>query len=513
MKKHGETYAEGQLALAEDEPEPREVHPWPIAEALKDTDRFLKRVKAFKAQGKTSAHRIEFGQREPFSLIPAPFLQERVPFRLLPKRLIVHDPSRLLRADYSSSDLPNEPKGWDDKPDLVSVYRLELSKEGKAKLKQEEDAIEKQGAEDRKALANFLENPTTENMPPDQGILLYQGAQKEVGPCTPALFLVHAPAPVKRPVEEAHVYLSPHHLVGRGNHSYAFKVEWEVPRSMVVPDRLCDICVIEKGLEMVAEDDGVKGETRDPRWNELSGEVVEMVDFSRGVDVSIITSSGDDILNEDGEEVVYEILPRRIEIKNEYRGPLRVIHTGIKYHNPQNGSLCRHLAEEEPASLTANVAVVAKLSHPYDDHLQHEAKTYQEFPMHFFQHFTGFNQLRPLRDPFSVGALVPQFYGYYVPEEGNKPMIFDKKVSGSGAPGEAGRAMWKETKLKYEYRSPIMLLEHCGRVIPSNVRDLSIDDRETCASLFLRMHHAGWIQGSPYTRNILMQNGPIDTYP
>jgi hypothetical protein len=64
MKKHGETYAEDQLVLAEDEPEPREVHPWPIAEALKDTDCLLKRVKAFKAQGKTSAHRIEFGQRE-----------------------------------------------------------------------------------------------------------------------------------------------------------------------------------------------------------------------------------------------------------------------------------------------------------------------------------------------------------------------------------------------------------------------------------------------------------------
>ncbi|TEB31049.1 hypothetical protein FA13DRAFT_1733008 [Coprinellus micaceus] len=498
-KKHGETFVEDQLAMRERELGPQEVHPWPVAEAFKDIDRRVKMFQPFKDQGRNPLDEIEFGLREPFAPIAAaPLLQERVPFRLLPKKLVVHDPSRLLRASYRN--LAEEPKDWDAKPDLVSVYRLELSEEGKKKLKEEDNMLEKLRKEGNKALANFLESPTSENMPPDQGILFHTGEQEELGPSTPALFFVHGPTPIKQPIEEAHVYLSPHHLVGKGNHSYAFKVDWEVPRSMVVPDHLCDICVIEKGLTIVLKEDGPKGERKNPQWNQRLGEVVEGV-VSTAIDCC-------------GKEVLYKIQPRRLRTKKQYHGPLRVIHTGVEYQNPEDGPLCKHLVEgEQPPSLTASVSVVAKLSHPYDYHLPHEAKSYQAFPTHFFQHFTGSNQLRPLRDPFPIGAVVPQFYGYYVPEADNKPMIFDKKVPGSGVPGDVGEATWKATKLKYDYRSPIMLLEYCGRAIPDDVRELSIDDRRTCASLFLRMHNGGWVQGSPYTRNVLMQSGPIDTSP
>jgi hypothetical protein len=56
-------------------------------------------------------------------------------------------------------------------------------------------------------------------------------------------------------VDEARVYFSPHHpLISRGNRSYAFKVG--LPTGFAIG-------VIEKGLGMVAEEDGVKGETRD----------------------------------------------------------------------------------------------------------------------------------------------------------------------------------------------------------------------------------------------------------
>lgn len=474
---------------------------------------------------------------QPFQpFCPAPLLQERVPFRLLPKKLIVHDPSQLLTASYRSADLGEEPKEWDSKPDIVNIYRLHLSEEGKKKMEEEEEAIEKLTKEDNKAMADFLENPTTENMPPDQGVMLLLEDQETVGPCPPALFLVHGLTLVKKPVQEAHAYLSPHHIVGRGNHSYAFNIDWEVPRSMVVPDYLCEVCIIEKGLAIVRKEDGPKGETRNPQWSERSGRMEELEDFFPGVAASIINSSGDDILDEDGEEVIYDIIPRHHRTTKRYHGPLRVVHTGVEYQNPEDGPLCKHLApREQPPSLTASVKVVAKLSHRYDDHLKHEAKKYQEFPTHFFQHFTGYNQLRPLHDPFPIGALVPQFFGYYVPEENIPPMIFDRTVSGSGIPGEEGRKHWKETEMRYDYRSPIMLLENCGKAIPENVRALSIDERcvkcsfiaafpsflplfpsshrETCASLFLRMHHAGWVQGSPYPRNILMQSGPIDTYP
>ncbi|TEB28883.1 hypothetical protein FA13DRAFT_1793724 [Coprinellus micaceus] len=88
----------------------------------------------------------------------------------------------------------------------------------------------------------------------------------------------------------------------------------------------------------------------------------------------------------------------------------------IEYRNPEHGPLCKHLSEEGPASLAVNVSVVAKLSCPYYDYLRYEAKIYQDFPTRFFQHFTWFNQLRPLHNPFPVGALVPQFHGDYVLE-------------------------------------------------------------------------------------------------
>ncbi|KAH6903271.1 hypothetical protein BKA70DRAFT_1387744 [Coprinopsis sp. MPI-PUGE-AT-0042] len=490
MKKNGEMYAEDQMAMAESEPEPEEIRPWPIAESFKDTDRRVSMKGGAKGKRKEG---IEFGVNKPFAPFnPAPLLQERVTFRLLPKRLV----------------------DWDAKPDIVSVYRLKFSDEGRKKLQEEEDEIAKRQKEDNKAFSRFLENPTTETMILGRGVLVYLPEHEKSGPATPALFFTHEPAPIKQPVDEAHVYLSPDHLIGTGNHSYAFQVDWEVPRSMIVDDLLCEVCVIEKGFEIIKEEDGPKGERKNPQWKERSGKVVNIHDFSPGVSVSAVDAHGKDVLDEDGNTVGYDILPSRSKEKNEYRGPLRVVHTGVEYQNPERGPLCVHLApREQPASLTGNVCVVAKLSHPGDEHLEHEAEIYQSFPRHFFQHFTGYNQLRPLHDPFPIGALVPQFFGYYVPETGIKPMVFDRDVSGSGVPGEEGRKKWKETNEKYGYRSPIMLLEHCGRAIPEDVTKLSIDERETCASLFLRMHHGGWMQGSPFTRNILMQSGPISTYP
>jgi hypothetical protein len=64
MKKHGETFAEDQLAMAEREPEPQEVRPWPVGEAFKDIDRRVNMFKPFKDQGRTPASKIEFGLRE-----------------------------------------------------------------------------------------------------------------------------------------------------------------------------------------------------------------------------------------------------------------------------------------------------------------------------------------------------------------------------------------------------------------------------------------------------------------
>jgi len=72
---------------------------------------------------------------------------------------------------------------------------------------------------------------------------------------------------------------------------------------------------------------------------------------------------------------------------------------------------------------------------------------YQKFPKHLFEHWNGYNVVPPLDNPTPVGAVVPQFYGMYVPE-------------------------WNE---KRGYLSPIMLLEYCG--IPVEPDHLIVDDR------------------------------------
>lgn len=139
----------------------------------------------------------------------------------------------------------------------------------------------------------------------------------------------------------------------------------------------------------------------------------------------------------------------------------------------------------------------------YDDHLQKEAENYQSFPKHMFEHWTGFNKLRALEDPVPVGALVPQFYGYYKPER-------SQKKSGG-------------------YLSSILLMEHCGKqILPRNltpqqlcvhcqfhIHSLSnlsgaLSPRAECGSLALRFHEANWVHGSLSPRNILVQPGPLE---
>ncbi|KJA23330.1 hypothetical protein HYPSUDRAFT_118082, partial [Hypholoma sublateritium FD-334 SS-4] len=120
-----------------------------------------------------------------------------------------------------------------------------------------------------------------------------------------------------------------------------------------------------------------------------------------------------------------------------------------------------------------------------DEHLAREARNYQKFPRHFFEHWSGYNIIPPLIDPTPALAVVPQFYGYYVPEE-----------------GEAAEG---------EYLSPILLIEDCG--VPVEVDDLDLDDRNECASLLYRMHDEGWLHNSFFPRNILMQHGDISAWP
>jgi len=108
-------------------------------------------------------------------------------------------------------------------------------------------------------------------------------------------------------------------------------------------------------------------------------------------------------------------------------------------------------------------SVVAKRS---NTHLEQEAKNYQAFPSHFFEHWNGYNiVVPPLHDPVPVGALCPQFYKYCTP---------DDSTDGTSRP---------------DYLSATLLLEHCSsEIAPAGLNE---DERQESASLLFRFHHAG----------------------
>jgi hypothetical protein len=94
-----------------------------------------------------------------------------------------------------------------------------------------------------------------------------------------------------------------------------------------------------------------------------------------------------------------------------------------------------------------------------------------------FEHYSGLNKVPLLNDACPVGALVPQFYGYCVPqlkedEEEGDISLFSPRVMTQvdGVPVEE-----ESKKVKQGFKlSPILLLEDCGTCITRS--DLSDDE-------------------------------------
>lgn len=47
--------------------------------------------------------------------------------------------------------------------------------------------------------------------------------------------------------------------------------------------------------------------------------------------------------------------------------------------------------------------------------LNNEAHIYSKFPKHLMEHYTGFHLVKPCTHPVPVNAIVPKFFGFYVP--------------------------------------------------------------------------------------------------
>lgn len=397
----------------------------------------------------------------PFTF-PTPPLQKRIPFHLLPQKLIVHDPWNILSVDDIHTDSTTE---WTAKRDIVRTYKLQLSSAAQDKIRKEE-----------KARADIEAQKKDSDL---EGVVLTDGTNSP-----PILVTLPAQPPPPDSIAQGHLYLSPAHKLGTGNHSVVYEAEWELPRSMLVQEILCRECMLDNlesdlekvpvGDEPASSDAGGSRTSADDisaSSSELKAEAgawtteqevqpalkVQLVkkDIPTNEeldDKGILGSAGSasDSKGKGGNKNIHTVKPAVTVNKHTYEGPVCRVSSSVQWQNPERAPYCSHSKSSrccQNIPLTGKVQVAAKLSFQFDDHLQREAGNYQTFPSHLFEHWNGYNLIPPLHEPVPVGAVAPQFYGYYVPEENDQS----------------------------QYLSPVMLLEDCGT--PIDPMTLGIDDR------------------------------------
>ncbi|KAH8985778.1 hypothetical protein EDB86DRAFT_2323457 [Lactarius hatsudake] len=147
------------------------------------------------------------------------------------------------------------------------------------------------------------------------------------------------------------------------------------------------------------------------------------------------------------------------------------------------------------SSLHGEVAVKLAKGHWADrEMLENEAEVYNKFPCELQE-----------STPSSPGV-VPKFFGYYSPSCES----VDSYKGDDGDEGGAKAVRRDVCKLLRSATSPILLLEHCGKSIKTNMP--SNCQWDTILGMFDRLHNARFIQRSIHRRNILVQPGPL-THP
>ena len=164
---------------------------------------------------------------------------------------------------------------------------------------------------------------------------------------------------------------------------------------------------------MLLEEDGENGGKREEKWTQKSAvfrKVVKVMKPLIGVRLACSNVIGDDQLHklEVGGKV-YVVDPGMKTCRTEIEGPIRPIRTTVGWQDRLK-STCTHLLSHQPVPPTTKVGVVAKLSLCGDYHLSREARTYQDFDQHMFEHWNGFHILPQTKELVPVGALVPRFY-------------------------------------------------------------------------------------------------------
>ncbi|KAF9049066.1 hypothetical protein BJ165DRAFT_1464210 [Panaeolus papilionaceus] len=516
MEKHGEDYAVDQLDLARLEPDPEVIEPLDIAQLIREKEQLSVQhalepiLKRLPPRPALRAPRYPMPwPRPPFcsdthQWPEPPMLEKLIPLSSLPKTLIVHDPWGATDGKLKSCSDNWKPPTTETK---ALRYRLQLSRAGEERVQRELEEAKKQKEAKDKIMATFLADPHTRNPVPEDGFFIATDSEDELwtdgAEVDPRILCLLPPMPTVDPNEPAHLRLSPSHLLGSGHHSVLYDAEFELPRDLLAERPICSACIIESAVRICAEEDAVDP---DKKWAKTKGKVTIHRERDRGY--SLVTADP-----ASGKDIEHSMEPPSDSVSSVYDGPVRVVRVDVNYLEPFDKP-CKHFTNnpgEVRFSPTTTVRVAAKLSRPGDSHLDAEARNYESFPLHFFQHWSGLCIPPRHQYPVPVGAIAPQYYGYYVFDglvDDDDPIAEGPLTPAESAAFEENEALKTIGTQDDRYYSPIMLLENCGQPIESD--KLSVDDREQAISLFNRFHHAGWCHLSLYQRNIVMKPGPIN---
>jgi len=518
MKANGELdAAKDEIEWAENEEEPKVIEPYPLRKLIERQEEAIRIGQTRKPMfmEKTSENEVEHPfvhhpvpylleqtSRYPLPWVTAPFsyptqaLLTRLPLHYLPTTITVHDPWNLLAVEssncYGRANHRDETGDWSSVADRTHTFKLKLSSAGGKRREEAEPPVAAAKTEQDQPRDGIylLSTELAEIVAKKEGYLTPLSLDT-LGFIPPPIFVLHDPPPPPPspeasqngtpqtstggcgPIDHAHLYLSPVHHIGYGNHSVVYRAEWEIPRSSIFPPAdpiLCKECVNADIDHILREEDGDEGERKADQWKEKRSALWKIVKIVRpSVSFEVVQEGAS------ADQKPRSILadPGEISCKYEFEGPVRAIRTSVSWQDPLN-PLCEHLrATPRPVvPQTVKVRLVAKLSKEEDEHLEKEARNYQRFERHMFEHWNGLNVLPPMHDPIPLGALVPQFYGHYVPEPETE--VQPETTGHASLYGSADGSPKLQSKPR-GYLSPILLMEDCGSQV--DVSDLTTDEK------------------------------------
>ncbi len=239
------------------------------------------------------------------------------------------------------------------------------------------------------------------------------GKVKE-GPVIEATFAEFPPAPpppISTP--EAHLHINSCDRLGEGNHSYVYRVAWEIPRSLVMEPYTCQACVEQALFKKLREEEPeAKIDETQPLGYQIEDLLVAIA-AKHGrhgkMWIEERTRPGEELEIVDRVHVTEKVVVTEGDRESCtcYEGTTRRVPIDVKWTTP--GNFCEHEEMRNRVPTTFKVSVGAKLSIKDDGHLEREARNYQQFPEHLFQHWSRYNVIPPLHDPTPALASFPSF--------------------------------------------------------------------------------------------------------